>query len=108
METLKLTIDKIFGFVPKETVYSYKKDMEAYNTALDNKTGKGNDYLGWVNLPSSINESELKDIENVAASLKKNCEVVVVVGIGGSYLGAKMAIEALSNSFQLLQKKQKC
>jgi len=106
METLKLNIDKLFGFVSKETVYSYKKDIETYNTALDDKTGKGNDFLGWVNLPSSIKESELKDIETVASSLKKSCEVVVVVGIGGSYLGAKMAIEALSNSFQLLQKKQ--
>ena len=106
METLKLNIDKLFGFVSKETVYSYKKDIETYNTALDDKTGKGNDFLGWVNLPSSIKESELKDIETVAASLKKSCEVIVVVGIGGSYLGAKMAIEALSNSFQLLQKKQ--
>lgn len=106
METLKLNIDKVFGFVSKETVYGYKKDIENYNAALDDKTGKGNDFLGWVNLPSSIKESELKEIENVAASLKKNCEVVVVVGIGGSYLGAKMVLEALSNSFQLLQKKQ--
>ena len=106
METLKLSIDKVFGFVPKETVYGYKKDIEAYNAALDDKTGKGNDFLGWVNLPSAIKESELKDIENVATSLKKSCEVVVVVGIGGSYLGAKMVLEALSNSFQLLQKKQ--
>jgi Glucose-6-phosphate isomerase len=106
METLKLNIDKVFGFVPKDTVYAYKKDIEKFNAALDDKTGKGNDFLGWVNLPSSIKESELKEIEEVAASLKKNCEIVVVVGIGGSYLGAKMVLEALSNSFQLLQKKQ--
>ena len=106
METLKLDIDKVFSFVPKETIYGYKKELEAYNTALDDKTGKGNDFLGWVNLPSSIKDSELKEIETIAASLRKNCEVVVVVGIGGSYLGAKMVIEALSNSFQLLQKKQ--
>lgn len=106
METLKLNIDKVFGFVPKETVYAYKNDIEKFNAALDDKTGKGNDFLGWVNLPSSITDSELKEIEEVAASLKKNCEIVVVVGIGGSYLGAKMVLEALSNSFQLLQKKQ--
>lgn len=106
METLKLNIDKVFGFVPKETVYAYKNDIEKFNAALDDKTGKGNDFLGWVNLPSSITDSELKEIEEVAASLKKNCEIVVVVGIGGSYLGAKMVLEALSDSFQLLQKKQ--
>jgi len=106
METIKINIDKVFGFVSKETVYGYKKAMEAYNTSLDGKTGKGNDFLGWVNLPSSIKESEINDIENVAKSLKKNCEIIVVVGIGGSYLGAKMVLEALTNSFQLLQKKQ--
>jgi glucose-6-phosphate isomerase len=106
MDTLKLNINNIFGFVTKETVYAQKKEIEAFNVALDDKTGKGNDFLGWVNLPSSIKETELKDIESIAASLKKSCEVVVVVGIGGSYLGAKMVLEALSNSFQLLRKKQ--
>ena len=106
METIKLDIDKIFGFVPKETVYAYKKEIEAHNAALDNKTGKGNDFLGWVNLPSSIQESEILDIEKVAASFKKQVELVVVVGIGGSYLGAKNVIEALSNSFQTLHAKQ--
>ena len=106
METLKLNIEKVFGFVPKETVYGYKKEIEAHNAALDNKTGKGNDYLGWVNLPSSIKDSELVDIESVANSLKKKVEILVVIGIGGSYLGAKSVVEALSNSFQALKSKQ--
>ncbi|MDP4207341.1 MAG: glucose-6-phosphate isomerase [Bacteroidota bacterium] len=106
METLKINIDKIYDFVSKETVYGYKKEAEAFNAALDNKTGKGNDFLGWVNLPSSIKNSELADIEAVAASLKSKTEVVVVIGIGGSYLGAKNVVEALSNSFQTLKKKQ--
>lgn len=106
METLKLNIEKVFGFVPKETVYGYKKEIEAHNAVLDNKTGKGNDYLGWVNLPSSIKDSELSDIESVANSLKKKVEILVVIGIGGSYLGAKSVVEALSNSFQALKSKQ--
>jgi glucose-6-phosphate isomerase len=106
METLKLTIDRIYGFAPKESVYGYKKEIEAHNAALDNKTGKGNDFLGWVNLPSSIKESEIKDIENVAASFKSKAEIIVVIGIGGSYLGAKNVLEALSHSFQPLLKKQ--
>jgi glucose-6-phosphate isomerase len=106
METLKLNIEKIFGFVPKETVYGYKKEIVKHNEALDNKTGKGNDFLGWVNLPTSIKESELADIESVANSLKSKVEIVVVVGIGGSYLGAKSVLEALSNSFQALKSKQ--
>ena len=106
METLKINIDKVFGFVTKEQVYAYKSDIEKYNTALDDKTGKGNDFLGWVNLPSSITDSELKEIEEVAAKLKKEAEVVVVIGIGGSYLGAKCVVEALSHSFSTLKKNE--
>jgi len=63
METLKITIDKAFDFVSKETINGYKTNLEKYNAALDDKTGKGSDFLGWVNLPSSISESELKEIE---------------------------------------------
>jgi glucose-6-phosphate isomerase len=104
MDTLKLNIDKIIKFVPSQTVFGYKKEIELHNAALDDKTGKGNDYLGWVNLPSSIKEKELKNIEDVADSLKNKVEIVVVIGIGGSYLGSKAVIEALSHSFSTLQK----
>jgi len=104
MDTLKLNIDKIIKFVPSQTVFGYKKEIELHNAALDDKTGKGNDYLGWVNLPSSIKEKELKSIEDIADSLKNKVEIVVVIGIGGSYLGSKAVIEALSHSFSTLQK----
>jgi glucose-6-phosphate isomerase len=106
METLKINVDKVFGFVTKEAVYGYKSEIEKYNAALDDKTGKGNDFLGWVNLPTSIAEKELKEIEAVAATFKKETEVVVVVGIGGSYLGAKCVLEALSHSFSTLKKQE--
>jgi glucose-6-phosphate isomerase len=106
METLKINVDKVFGFVSKETVYGYKSEIEKFNTALDDKTGKGNDFLGWVNLPSSISENDIKEIESVAATFKKETEVVVVVGIGGSYLGAKCVLEALSHSFSTLKKQE--
>jgi glucose-6-phosphate isomerase len=105
METLKIKIDKIFDFVKKEDVYGYEAEIKKHNQALHDKTGKGNDFLGWVNLPSSITDKEIKEIEDVAETFKKKCEVVVVVGIGGSYLGAKSVIEALSNSFSHLKKK---
>ena len=97
MDTLKINIDKIFDFVPSQNVYGYKKEIELNNATLDSKTGKGNDYLGWINLPSSISESELKDMENTANALKNKVEIVVVIGIGGSYLGSKAVIEALSH-----------
>ena len=66
---------------------------------LENGTGEGNDFLGWLHLPSSISEAELTDIEATAKALRESCEFVVAIGIGGSYLGSKAVIEALSDSF---------
>ena len=73
---------------------------------LEKGTGLGNDFLGWLHLPSSITKEHLADLKATAQVLRDNCEVVIVAGIGGSYLGARAVIEALSNSFQWLQKKQ--
>ena len=74
---------------------------------LLNGKGKGNDFLGWVNLPNDIDNYLLDSIEESARVLRNNCDIVVVIGIGGSYLGAKAVIEALNNSFDLLQKDRK-
>ena len=106
MEHIKLTIDKVYGFVQADKVAAYKADAEAATLALQNGTGKGNDFLGWLNLPAEIDEAHLADVENTAKILRDNCEVVVVIGIGGSYLGAKAVIDALSNSFDWLQTKR--
>ncbi len=99
MEKLSLRIDNIFKFVSSYSVESYKNEAERANTSLHDKSGKGNDFLGWVNLPSSITAAEIKDIQDIADDLKKRVKIMVVVGIGGSYLGAKAVIEALSHSF---------
>ncbi len=107
MQNIKLTIDKAFGFISKDAVAAYKNQANAANKALHEGTGKGNDFLGWLNLPSSIDEAHLADVENTAAILRENCEVVVVIGIGGSYLGAKAVIDGLSNSFDWLQSNRK-
>ncbi len=103
MENIKLSIDKAFGFVSEQNVAAYKSQVNEANKALHNGTGKGSDFLGWLHLPSTIDEAHLSDIENTAEILRDNCEVVVVIGIGGSYLGAKAVIDALSNSFDWLQ-----
>ena len=66
---------------------------------MKNGTGKGNDFLGWLNLPIDIKPELLADIEKTAADLRARTQVVVVIGIGGSYLGARAVIEALSGSF---------
>lgn len=107
MKNIKLSIDKAFGFVSEEKVAGYKAQVAAANAALHNGTGKGSDFLGWLNLPSSIDEAHLTDIENTAKLLREKCEVVVVIGIGGSYLGAKAMIDALSNSFDWLLTERK-
>lgn len=106
MQNIKLTIDKAFGFVSEEAVKNYKSSTTAANQALHQGNGKGSDFLGWLNLPTSIDDAHLTDLENTAKILIDNCEVVVVIGIGGSYLGAKAVIDALSNSFDWLKTKR--
>ena len=77
----------------------------AANALLHNGQGEGNDFLGWVSLPSSISNEELAEIKAVAERLRERAEVVICIGIGGSYLGAKAVLEAMSNSFESLKKK---
>lgn len=97
---MNIDYSRSLGFVSQEDIDAYRALTEQNNKALDLKTGKGNDFLGWVNLPSSIDEAILADVEGTAAHLKaKNIEILVVIGIGGSYLGAKAVIDALSDSF---------
>ncbi len=85
---------------------AYKAKAQAANQLLADKTGAGNDFLGWVNLPDSITEAQLSAIKEQADKLKSKAEVIICIGIGGSYLGARAVMEALSNSFKLLHKTQ--
>ncbi len=102
MKNLKIDISKTFDFVSEEKVQGYKSEINSHLKSLYEKTGKGNDFLGWVNLPTSIDEVQLADIETTAANIKSKADIVVVIGIGGSYLGARAVIDALSNSFDHL------
>ena len=103
MSNLKVDYSKTLGFISKADVLAYKDAVKQNITALYKQTGKGNDFLGWVNLPSSISAAEIADIKATAQKMKQLCEVVVVIGIGGSYLGAKAVIDALSDSFAQLK-----
>jgi glucose-6-phosphate isomerase len=107
MQNIKLSIDKAFGFITEQSVAGYKAEVAAASAALHNGTCKGSDFLGWLNLPTSIDEAQFADLEATAKVLRDNCEVVVVIGIGGSYLGAKAVIDGLSNSFDWLQTERK-
>mgnify|MGYP000845822662 FL=1 len=81
-----------------------KEKAEAANNLLSDGRGKGSDFLGWVRLPMLRSELPIDEINETARLLQKECEVVVVVGIGGSYLGARAVIEALSDPFDMLKK----
>lgn len=96
---IKVNVKDVLATVSEATIKSYDKAGAEALEKVQNGTGAGNDFLGWVNLPSSTPASLIEDIENVAKSLRESCEVVVAIGIGGSYLGAKAVIEALSDSF---------
>ncbi len=105
MSNIQFDYSKALGFIDERAVLGLQEKINSNFEAIYQKTGKGNDFLGWVDLPSKTDESLLKDIENTAATLREKSEVCVVVGIGGSYLGARAVIEALSPSFNLLKKK---
>lgn len=103
---ISLNIEKTLGFISKEKVSAYEAQVKAAQEMLEQGTGKGSDFLGWLHLPSSISKEHLADLKATAQVLKDNCEVVIIAGIGGSYLGARAVIEALSNSFAWLQEKK--
>lgn len=96
---IQLSIDKALGFVSKEAVAGYKERVDEAQRMLHDGTGKGNDFLGWLNLPKSITPEFLDEINATAQLLRQRCEVIVVAGIGGSYLGAKAVNDALLNTF---------
>ena len=99
METLKINIDHAAAQASRSTVDALLPEASAALSTVDNATGAGNDFLGWVNYPSSLSSELIDDINATAAQLRNECEAVVCIGIGGSYLGAKAVIEALSDSF---------
>lgn len=102
MKNIALDTTKAVQFLKAGTVEAYEPKVKAAQEALENGTCEGNDFLGWLHLPSEITEDFLNEIQVCANTLREKCEVVVVAGIGGSYLGARAVIEALGNSFAWL------
>ena len=87
------------NFFNEDELKQIKPYVELANEVLTSKTGAGNDFLGWVDLPETYDKDEFARIKKAAEKIKNDSEVLVVIGIGGSYLGAKAAIEFLSHSF---------
>ena len=87
------------NFFDEKEITQLKPFVELANEVLVNKEGAGNDFLGWTTLPCDYDKEEFARIKKAAEKIKNNSEVLVVIGIGGSYLGAKAAIEFLSHSF---------
>ena len=99
MTNISLDITKASCFLAEGAVAAFEPKVKAAQESLENGTCPGNDFLGWLHLPTSITPAFLAEIQACADVLRQNCEVVVVAGIGGSYLCARDVIEALSNSF---------
>ena len=100
---IKIDISKIQNFIPRNGIEALEQELKDALLALDNGSGAGNDFIGWLNLASNTGASLIDSIEDTARILRENCEVVIVAGIGGSYLGSRAVIEALSNSFSMLE-----
>ena len=94
MITLDLSKAKL-----NENLESYKDTVKEIHDMIHNKTGAGNDFLGWVELPENYDKAEVELIKKTAANLKEKTDVLLVCGIGGSYLGARAAIEAINGLY---------
>ncbi len=101
MTNSRITLDynNILDLLTENEIFSSEDDVRVCHEMLHQKTGQGSEYLGWMDLPNKISNEEINDIESVVHFLEEEVEFLVVIGIGGSYLGAKAVIEALSDSF---------
>ena len=104
---LRLDYSKAESFISKEEIEAMKPITENAAKTLAEGTGLGNDFLGWVSLPQNYDKEEFARIKECASKIKSDSDVLVVVGIGGSYLGARAAIEMLTDSFYNLRTDRK-
>ena len=107
MIDLKVDFSNILGFVDQKEVDALQAELNRSHQKIVNKTGEGNDFLGWVDLPETLDEKLLQQIEKDAKRISAIADIFVVIGIGGSYLGARAVNEALSHQFAHLLKDNK-
>jgi glucose-6-phosphate isomerase len=99
VETLKFNTDNIQSFVTEQELMDLQPEVDRHHQDLESGGGKGAEFLGWLHLPSQTTPDQLKEIEHSASWIRENCEAFVSIGIGGSYLGAKAAIDFGSHTF---------
>ncbi len=104
--SLSIDVKNVFEFVEESQILALQDESAAKLKMLKSGDGEGNDFLGWLNLPSSITEEDLQTVEKTAERLRGKSDVVIVIGIGGSYLGAKAVNDALSHNFEMLKEKR--
>jgi glucose-6-phosphate isomerase len=102
MGNIQVNLDQLESFVSKDQIFSFREEINKHFESIRSKTGKGNDFLGWVDLPELNGDDLLSSIEDSAHKLAACSEIIVVTGIGGSYLGARAVIDALNHQFASL------
>jgi glucose-6-phosphate isomerase len=99
MINLRFQYSHLSGFLSEEEIMLMQDEIDISHSLLIEKAGKGNEFLGWIDLPARIEESLLLSIESDAIAIRGKAEIIVVIGIGGSYLGSRAVTEALSSPF---------
>ena len=107
MTHIQFDYTKALTFFYEHELHSLQNAVSAAHTTLHEKTGAGNDFLGWVELPKNYDRVEFARIQQAAEKIKNESEVLLVIGIGGSYLGSRAAIEALQHSYYNALPKEK-
>ena len=97
---ISINTEYVEDFISKLQLSSLKKKVEACHEILHNKTGEGADFTGWVDLPVNYDKEEFERIKVAADKIRRQADVLIVIGIGGSYLGAKSVIEMFKDPFR--------
>jgi glucose-6-phosphate isomerase len=107
MINLQFQYKHLSGFLSEEEIHLMQDEVDICHSLLVEKAGKGNQFLGWIDLPSKTEEALISSIEADAKNIREKAEIIVVIGIGGSYLGARAIIDALSSPFSAFQNDNK-
>jgi glucose-6-phosphate isomerase len=99
MNKLKLNLNNIQVFIDKDEIHSMQPFVDLAHSMLREGSGLGSEFLGWIDLPGNYDKNELQRVKTASEKIRKNCDAFIVIGIGGSYLGARSAIDMLSHNF---------